>query len=169
MLGETTVQLTHEQDYRFRVHFRGSSVPELVTDEPAPLGGGDGPSPTMLLAAAIGSCLGSSLLFCLGKAHIETVDLEADVGLTFGRNQEGRVRIDRIDVRLAPTVAHEDRARIARCLQIFELFCVVTESVRQGIRVNVTIEPEDAAAPEPCRGVDTPTGCACTGEFERRP
>ena len=45
-----TVRLSQEQDYRFRVAF-DSGVAALVADEPAPLGGGQGPSPVELLAA----------------------------------------------------------------------------------------------------------------------
>jgi hypothetical protein len=32
--------------------------------------------------------------------------------------------------------------RMGRCLDIFEQFCIVTQSVRQGIQVDVRVEPE---------------------------
>lgn len=35
----------------------------------------------------------------------------------------------------------EGRERMGRCLEIFESFCTVTESVRQGIDVKVSVEP----------------------------
>jgi hypothetical protein len=55
------------------------------------------------------------------------------------RNEKGRFRISRIDVELMPEVADGDRARLVRCEQLFEDFCIVTESVRQGIPVNVSV------------------------------
>jgi len=36
-------------------------------------------------------------------------------------------------------VGEEDVARLERCASLFEDFCVVTESVRKGIPVNVSV------------------------------
>lgn len=57
----TTVRLTLEDGYRFRADF-GPDLPALVMDEPAPLGSGSGPNAAALLGAAVGNCLGASLL-----------------------------------------------------------------------------------------------------------
>lgn len=61
-----TVSLTQQRDYQFTVVFSGG-VPDLLADEPAPLGTAQGPSPVQLLAAAVGNCLSDSLLFALRK------------------------------------------------------------------------------------------------------
>jgi uncharacterized OsmC-like protein len=139
-------RLEQQRDYRFRVHF-GSGAPALLTDEPPPLGTAAGPDPAALLAAAVGNCLASSLLFCARKSRIEPAGLDVDVRLTRERNEEGRVRIGRITVRLAPRLTLADRARIGRCLELFESFCVVTESIRRGIPVDVMVEPVTVAEP----------------------
>lgn len=144
--------LTRETGYRFRVRFGGGRIPDLVTDEPAPVGAGMGPSPSMLLGAAIANCLASSLVFCLGKARIDVPEMEARVEVVIGRNPEGRMRIRDVRVRLAPTLSAEDRTRMSRCLDVFESFCMVTESVRAGIPVQVEVLPE-TAAPHPGSGV----------------
>ena len=60
----TTIRLTQRQDYQFDTRF-GDTVPDLVADEPAPLGHGLGPSPVQLLCAAVGNCLSASLLFSM--------------------------------------------------------------------------------------------------------
>src|SRR5690349_6995608 len=60
------VDLAQQSDYRFMVSF-GGAAPDLLADEPAPLGTGSGPSPVQLLAAAVGNCLSDSLLFSLRK------------------------------------------------------------------------------------------------------
>ncbi len=74
-MSEQTVRvdLTQQQDYRFAVRF-GGSVAELIADEPAPLGGGAGPSPVQLLAASVGNCLADSLLFALRKFKQDSPD-----------------------------------------------------------------------------------------------
>ncbi len=134
------ITLSREQDYRFRVRFPGGA-PELVTDEPPPLGGGAGPNPSALLGAAIANCLASSLLFCLTKQRIDVAAFDGTVTVRTTRNDEGRLRIAGVDVALAPEVSAADRERMGRCLELFESFCIVTESVRNGIPVTVGVEP----------------------------
>ena len=85
--------------------------------------------------------MGASLLYCLRKAHVDVTDLRTTVAGTLVRNEHGRLRIGALRVQLAPTVAEPDRPRIARCLELFEDYCVVTESVRDGVNVVVEVEP----------------------------
>lgn len=138
--------LTLVDDYRFEVDFHDPAVPSLYIDEPPPLGGGDGPNPARVLGAALGSCLGSSLLFCLRKARIEVRDFAVTVRGTMVRNERQRLRIGSLDIALAPSVAGEDRERMTRCLEVFEDFCTITQSVREGIDVSVHVEPRDEPA-----------------------
>lgn len=143
-----TVALTLRDGYAFNVEFAGGEGPPLVADELPPLGEANGPNPARLLAAAVGSCLSSSLLFCLRKSRIEVSQLHTVVDVTIKRNERGRLRIGGIRVRLAPELTDEQRERIHRCLDLFQDFCIVTESVREGIRVDVEVaEPAPADQP----------------------
>lgn len=138
--------LTQEAGYRFRVRFDQEGMPDLITDEPPPLGEGKGPNPSRLLATAVGNCLASSLLFCLGKARIPTDGLEAEVVTEFTRNEAGRLRIGGIKVRLLPSWTPETAEKAQRCLSIYEDFCVVTQAVRHGVPVEVRVEGAPPAA-----------------------
>ena len=138
-----TVTMRRERDFRFQVRFEGRND-VLLTDEPEPLGRGQGPSPSELLAAAVGNCLASSLLFCLQRGRIEVHDLSVEVRFATARNDDGRLRIPRMDVRLSPTVDARDRERLGRCTELFEQFCTVTQSVRQGVDIRVELEPRTA-------------------------
>ena len=140
------VRLDLERAHRFRVRFE-SGAPCLIVDEPPPLGTGSGPDPSSLLASAVGGCLASSFLFCVRKARIEPLGLEVEVRLEHERNAEGRMRIGRIRARLVPHVEERDRARLRACIDLYESFCTVTESVRQGIPVDVLLEPMEAGTP----------------------
>lgn len=143
-----TVGLTLRDGYSFTVDFAAGEGPPLVVDELPPLGEANGPNPARLLAAAIGSCLSSSLLFCLRKSRIEVTQLHTTVEGTIVRNERGRLRIKSLRVRLAPELAAEQRERMGRCLDLFQDFCLVTESVREGIAVDVAVEnaPVEVAA-----------------------
>ena len=56
------------------------------------------------------------------------------------RTERGRFRITGIDVELDPEFAQGDEASLDRCERLFEDFCIVTESVRHGIPVNVSVK-----------------------------
>ncbi|NIP36816.1 MAG: OsmC family peroxiredoxin, partial [Thermoplasmata archaeon] len=51
------------------------------------------------------------------------------------RNEEGRWRIREMHVELAPEVDEEYGRQLERCVEIFENFCIVSQSVRQGIPI----------------------------------
>lgn len=134
------VALRYVRGYEFVATFPDSEgFPPIVFDEPQPLGESTGPNAAAVLAAAIGNCLAASFAFCLRKARVEPIDVTADVVARVTRNEQGRYRISSIDVELAPDVHESDRPRLERCERLFEDFCVVTESVRRGISVNVKV------------------------------
>jgi organic hydroperoxide reductase OsmC/OhrA len=137
------VTIRFAQGYEFMADFPDvEGAPSVRLDEPAPLGEGRGPNAAAMLAAAVGTCLAASLLFCLRKVRLEPEDLTADVVAHVGRNESGRFRITGIDVTLSPALLEMDRGRFDRCEKLFEDYCVVTESVRRGIPVNVkVVEP----------------------------
>ncbi len=159
----TRVSLAREEGFRFRVRWGAHGAPAIITDEPPPLGAGAGPDPSTLLAAAVGNCLASSLLFCMQKARLEVTDLAAEVLTTNVRNEQGRLRIGEIRVCLAPAVSPEVREKMGRCLELFESFCLVTESVRHGVEVKVAVEPR--VGPVDGGGLDPTqhTPCALVG------
>jgi len=115
-----------------------------VVDETSPLGDDTGPNPAALLAAALGSCLSASLVFCLRKARIEPEGVTADVTARIVRNDRGRYRIGDVDVELALSLPDGVQGS-ERCQQIFEDFCIVTESVRHGIPVSVRVTKDEPA------------------------
>ena len=136
--GSFRLTVARVDGYEMRVRFDKPEHPDLVLDEPPPLGNDHGPNPARVLAAAVASCLSASLLFCLNRAKIAVTDLRADVTTELVRNDAKRLRIGKIAVRLHPTL--EDPTALAGCLEAFEDFCVVTQSVREGIDVDVSVD-----------------------------
>jgi organic hydroperoxide reductase OsmC/OhrA len=141
-MSEThTVTLKFEEGYRCQATFESvPGAPQIVLDEPPPLGGAGGPNALDLLAAAIGNCLAASLLFCLKKSRADVGGLSARVTTHSGRNDAGRLRISHVDVEISPAVAPADAARFERCAGLFEDFCTVTASIRGGVQVNVSVK-----------------------------
>ncbi|WP_114241342.1 OsmC family protein [Dyella sp. C9] len=143
--AEQTIGITLEQvaDYEFRVRFDETSIPDLTTDEGAPLGRGAGPNPSRLLAAAVANCLSASLLFALRKYKNTPGPLAATAKATLARNEQGRWRVSHIGVDLQLADKAELLEHLDRVLAQFEDFCIVTQSVRQGIKVDVNVRDGD--------------------------
>jgi uncharacterized OsmC-like protein len=136
-----TVCVSLKEGYQFTASFGGlPGGGPIGLDEPAPLGEGQAPNATALLAAAVGNCLAASLLFCLRRSHLSVDKLESKVTARVARNEAGRLRIAGIEVELSPGLSSQEAARLARCQAVFEDFCVVTESVRHGIPVTVAVK-----------------------------
>jgi organic hydroperoxide reductase OsmC/OhrA len=134
-----TLELEQIEDYEFRVKFDWPDVAELRLDEPKPLGRSSGPNAARLIGAAVANCLTSSLLFCMRKFKQTPGKLHAEVRGTLARNAKGRLRIGRFDVTIRLADPAGEIKHFDRCLQQFEDFCVVTESVRNGVPVGVRV------------------------------
>jgi hypothetical protein len=72
--------------------------------------------------------------------------MKARVEGTLERNDRGRLRVGHVRVVLQPTIGGAALDRLGRCNELFEDFCVVTQSVREGITVDVAVEPTGVAA-----------------------
>jgi uncharacterized OsmC-like protein len=140
-LSESNVTtLKRVEGYKFKAEFDAEGIPDLVVDELKPIGESSAPNPTRLLSVAVGHCLSSSLLYCLAKARIPVVNLETTIKTTLGKNEQGYLRIKNLDAQMHLTVDEKDKPRVSRCLDIFENYCTVTQSVRNGIAVTVNIK-----------------------------
>lgn len=137
--------ITQESDYAFRIVFDETPLAPLLADEAPPLGAGKGPDPARLLGAAIGNCLGASLLFALRKFKNEPGTIVARVRVEHARNANRRLRLGKVAVEIALPEAAAEYAQIDRILAQFEEFCTVTESVRAGIPVEVTVKDASGA------------------------
>lgn len=138
MSQEASVTLRHIADYRFEVDF-GSALPHLAVDEAEPIGGGAGPFPEQLLTASVANCLCASLVFALAKYRQRAQGIAARARAQVERNGEGRLRVTGIAVEIALGAESASLDRIDRVLAQFQNFCTVSESVKAGIPVTVTV------------------------------
>ena len=146
---EFTVTVEQVRDYEFTVRFDKPEFDEYRLDEPTPIGHDRAPNAARVLSAAIGNCLSASLLFCARKAKIELGPIRTEVRTQVVRNERGRLRIGKVQVRIDPRIPETEKRKALRCLDLFEDYCVVTQSVRQGIDVQVAVEGMERSAGDP--------------------
>ena len=138
-IHQFTLHLEQVEAFGFKVQFDWDGVPDLLLDEPAPLGNQAGPNAARLIAAGIANCLSASLLFCLQKSRVTPDGIGATVTGSIGRNENGRLRLLGIDVDLNLAGVDGEPSRMERCFSLFEDYCVVTQAVREGIPVSVRV------------------------------
>jgi uncharacterized OsmC-like protein len=139
---DITITMDQIRDYEFRVRFDKDHYPDLLMDESPPVGRDTAPNPSRLLAAATGNCLSASFLFSARKMRVDIQSLRTTVKVWYTRNEKGRLRIGKMQVAIAPKFDPADAAKIRRCRELFEDYCVVTQSIRTGIDVSVAVEPQ---------------------------
>ncbi len=135
-----SVELRLLDGYKFEIDF--GEAGQLFSDETPPLGEGTGPNPSRLLAAAVANCLAASLLFAVRKFKEDPGQVKAVVHGELER-QDGRWRIGKLQVELQLGHNAVEIPHLERALSQFENFCVVTQSVRQGIEVSVQVVDSD--------------------------
>jgi uncharacterized OsmC-like protein len=141
--GRFTIHLEQQEDYRLNVRFDWKKAADLLMDEPPPLGETSGPNASRLLAAAAANCLSASLLYCLAKEEPPANSLKAEATCIMIRNEKKRLRIGGMEVKLIVSEALTGSKRFDRCKDLFEDFCIVSASIREGIPIGVSVEDEN--------------------------
>ena len=139
MSNSVSVTITQQNNYQFIVDF-GVGISVLQTDEPAPLGAGAGPAPSQLLLAAVTNCLSASLFFALQKFKQDAGGITTTGTARIGRDENNRLRVQEIAVTVRLGKGSGEIEHLDRILAQFEAFCTVTQSVRHGIPIAITIE-----------------------------
>jgi organic hydroperoxide reductase OsmC/OhrA len=140
--GRFTINLEQLDDYQFNVKFDLPKAADVLMDEPPPLGERAGPNASRMLAAAAANCLSASLLFCLTKTmeQVPANALKTEATGILVRDEKKRLRVGGLEVTLRIDDQLVDSPRLKRCMDLFEDFCVVSASIRQGIPIKVTVQ-----------------------------
>lgn len=129
-------------NYTKGLHFKAFAreFKDLNIDEPATFHGTNlGPSAIEYLLIGIGGCLGTTFIFSLQKKNIELemlkVEVEGNLSHTGPKMLLRLINID-VDLKFTPKEAGSD-VEINKCIKEFTEYCVVTNSIANGLPINV--------------------------------
>ena len=143
--GRFTIHLEQLEDYQINVRFDWKKAADVLMDEPPPLGEASGPNASRMLAAAAANCLSASLLYCLAKDEPPAHSLKTEASCILIRNEKKRLRIGGMEVKLIISDELKTSKRFDRCKELFEDFCVVSASIREGIPIKVSVQDQAGA------------------------
>jgi putative redox protein len=130
--------------YSENLHFTASArhFDNIQLDEPESFHGTDiGPSPVEYYLIGIGGCLGSTFTYCLQKQKVEIDSLEVVVdGQLKHASPNMSLQLINIEVELLITVKDgQPSDKIEQCVKTFQDYCVVSNSITQGVPLDVKI------------------------------
>jgi uncharacterized OsmC-like protein len=140
IVSQFKISIDQVDGYELRVKFDKEHHAPMTVDEPAPLGKDSASDASRLLAAAIGSCLSASLMFASRKPGLALGPIHTGVKVEIVRNEKRRLRIGKIFVEIDAGLKPEDIEKARAVAAVFEDFCTVTASVRQGIPIETSIK-----------------------------
>lgn len=138
MPESSSVILRQIGNFHFESDF-GGGLSSYATDEPPPLGSGQGPSPTQMLLSAVGACMSSSLHFAMTKFHEEPGVITTTATATVDRDETNHLRVQAIAINISFANPASGIGHMARIAGQFEQFCTVGASVARGIPLHLTV------------------------------
>ena len=142
----TKASLTWTNNLGFKAVVK--EYPPLDVDEPAQFHGDDrGPSSLEYLCVGIGGCMGTSLVYCLKRFKATFSELKVEAAAEIHHvppNRMLRVTALHVDFHITPDPQTPDNIEnIQECYEHFAKYCVVTQSVKQGIPFDIQLKISD--------------------------
>ncbi|MEJ2249248.1 MAG: OsmC family protein [Candidatus Lokiarchaeota archaeon] len=134
------VYINHLKD----LHFIGSARDHLDIDidEPSSFHGTNkGASPVEYLLLSIGSCLGSTFVYCLKRAKIRFKDLNIIVdGTLKHKGFKGSLRIISIKVDISIEMIEGNKQDFKKCEKNFQKYCIISNVIDKNIKLDINIK-----------------------------
>ena len=138
---KTHLKLNWEKDLIFKLDMGKVKTGNFLIDDTNKGADKIGPNPSRLLASAVMGCMCASLLFCIGKKNLSFDDFEAEAEITTFKNEKNFWRVKEINIKMIPKTNDEAVIkRLKQCEKMFEEYCVITQSVREGITINLDLD-----------------------------
>lgn len=134
------ITLNYQGNQQFKAsarHFK-----EVIIDEPVSFHGDDqGPSPIEYFLIGTGSCIASSLIFCLNKNKVKFSNYEAVVeGKLKHIGPKMLLKLVKISIQIKFNIDDEtSKDKVEYCKSIFQNHCPLSDSIMHGIPIELEI------------------------------
>jgi organic hydroperoxide reductase OsmC/OhrA len=92
-----------------------------------------------LLAASNTYCMAGSINYMLRARGVKTNGISATSCVRMGKDDKGRSCVEGLDIEIQVDIPNEGRDVFNRCVDILKDGCLVTRSLKKGIKVQHTI------------------------------
>ncbi|RLG51278.1 MAG: hypothetical protein DRN96_05715 [Thermoproteota archaeon] len=131
-------------EYRVKLTWDGEtgciaelSKQQIKVDTPSEFGGrAQGPPPEELLAASVGACYVTTLLYFARKTGLSLSSLTAEATCTLERGEKG-FTVSRVALRVE--ASSDDLEKLEKCLKLTEEYCPITRMVEKAAKLDVEV------------------------------
>ena len=134
------ITISYQGNQQFKANTKHFS--EIIIDEPESFHGDDkGPSPIEYFLIGTGSCIASSLIFCLNKNNVKFSDYKV---LIDGKLKHigPKLLLKLVEISITITFQVDDdesRSKAEYCKTVFQSHCPLSESLIHGIPIELKI------------------------------
>jgi uncharacterized OsmC-like protein len=134
------ITLSYQGKQQFKANAR--HFKEVIIDEPESFHGEDqGPSPIEYFLIGTGSCIASSLIFCLNKNNVKFSNYEVLVdGKLKHKGPKMLLKLEKILIQIKFKIDDDNsRTKVEYCKSIFQSHCPLSDSIMHGIPIELQI------------------------------
>ena len=91
------------------------------------------------LAASATTCMAGAVNYMLRARDVKVNGISASSSVHMGKNEKGTVVVDSINIEVIVDVPEEGTDVLEHCISLLENGCLVTRSLKRGIKVNHSI------------------------------
>ena len=92
-----------------------------------------------LLAASNTYCMAGSINYMLRARGVKTKGISATSNVRMGKDDKGKSCVEGLDIKIQAVIPEESRDVFDHCVSILKDGCLVTRSLKKGIKVQHTI------------------------------
>ncbi len=135
------ITLNYQGNQQFKANAR--HFKEIIIDEPKSFHGDDqGPSPIEYFLIGTGSCIASSLIFCLNKNDINFYDFKVIIdGILKHKGPKMLLKLVQIIITIKFQLRDEKSKEkvVENCKSTFQTHCPLSDSIINGIPIELRI------------------------------
>lgn len=134
------ITISYQRNQQFKAITRHFN--EIIIDEPESFHGDDqGPSPMEYFLIGTGSCIASSLIFCLNKNNVKFSDYKVLIEGKL-KHTGPKLLLKLVEISITITFKVDDdesRSKVEYCKSVFQSHCPLSDSIINGIPIELKI------------------------------
>jgi len=139
--SEVKVELERLENGDLKIKFNNENMQDLIIKRAGVPKEKIGAEARALLAASLAECLGSTALFLLNWANINLKKFQTTVNVLTDKDEKGRICVDTLNMKINIDIPKDEETtkKLKRVKRLLERGCLMSRSLKRGIKVNYEI------------------------------
>lgn len=142
--SDVKVEIEKLQNTDLKIKFNSKSMEDIIIKRSGILKNQKGAEARQLMAASLGECMCSTLIFLLEWVRIDLETFNATIHVHTGKDEDNRRCVTGINliINLQTQLDQENVKKIKRVKKLFEKGCLISRSLSRGINITYSINSQ---------------------------